>query len=540
MGLGPVDPDPGVVDAAVVCKAVVATGVVDCATPQSGSGHAVSAALVLGGQDILVRLASSNVSYDPGTEQFTFDVTIQNLIGQALGSRDGSTVDGVQVFFHHLPTATSGTGAITVEGGARDDGTFTKAGDGASDPTNPTRGRTTAKQGGGTVDPQSGGAITGMGTAGISLKNTGDVTLRNMVIRQNQGDGINATNVGKLTLDNMAVKEHDDYRGVYVNGAQGLTILHSEIGDNSTSFTTIANDLWNLDLVNVTGTASITYSRIHDSAENVLHLVNTQGMLDLVVHNTTIQDITNGNGALVDAQGCSFIKASFRGDSVINVSSTGLWTGTAVGSTGRMELTIDGNTFIDVVNAILTTHGSQSSLDFDIINNTTRTVLPNSTVQINVNRAGSVAFGAPGSFTGTVANNVVGVEGVPNSGSVSGDGISVQSNGSGGTTRVTVRNNTVRVFDSRGIYLRAADTKLGGYGTPRFEVRVQDNDIGGFGDWATDGIHIQMGALGTDDTFICLDISGNSIAGAKANGIRFRTGGTPRLLPWSPSRSGTA
>src|SRR5690606_2774528 len=243
---------------------------------------------------------------------------------------------------------------------------------------------------------------------------------------------------------------------------------------------------------------------------------------------------------LVDAQGCSFIKASFRGDSVINVSSTGLWTGTAVGSTGRMELTIDGNTFIDVVNAILTTHGSQSSLDFDIINNTTRTVLPNSTVQINVNRAGSVAFGAPGSFTGTVANNVVGVEGVPNSGSVSGDGISVQSNGSGGTTRVTVRNNTVRVFDSRGIYLRAADTKLGGYGTPRFEVRVQDNDIGGFGDWATDGIHIQMGALGTDDTFICLDIRGNSIAGAKANGIRFRTGGTPRLLPWSPSRSGTA
>ena len=59
---------------------------------------------------------------------FSFDVTVQNLIPQPLGTNDGTTptAQGVQVFFNSGPTVTSGTGAISV---ANADGhsTFTSA-----------------------------------------------------------------------------------------------------------------------------------------------------------------------------------------------------------------------------------------------------------------------------------------------------------------------------------------------------------------------------------------------------------------------------
>ncbi len=71
---------------------------------------------VLGGQDVNVRLTSSNVAYNAGTEVFQFDVTIQNLLNEALGSINGVTPDagGIKVFFYQAPTATSGTGVISI------------------------------------------------------------------------------------------------------------------------------------------------------------------------------------------------------------------------------------------------------------------------------------------------------------------------------------------------------------------------------------------------------------------------------------------
>ncbi len=79
---------------------------------------------VIGGQHVNVNLTSSNVSYNAGTEIFQFDATVQNLLNEALGSINGITPDtgGVKVFFYQPPTATSGSGAITILG---NDGTGT-------------------------------------------------------------------------------------------------------------------------------------------------------------------------------------------------------------------------------------------------------------------------------------------------------------------------------------------------------------------------------------------------------------------------------
>ena len=95
----------------------------DLITPEGANAD------IIGGQGTNVKLTSSNVAYNSGTEIFSFDVTIQNLMNEAIGTPDGVIADtsGIRVFFHSGPTVTGGTGLITV---ANADGTDTFTGAG--------------------------------------------------------------------------------------------------------------------------------------------------------------------------------------------------------------------------------------------------------------------------------------------------------------------------------------------------------------------------------------------------------------------------
>jgi hypothetical protein len=110
---------PGTSLQAFDCEATRA-GDVTC-TPVGPAGSGASR-VIIGGQNVAVRLASSNASYDAGTEIFSVDVTVQNLYNEAIGTPDGTTPDpqGIQVFFHNGPTVTVGTGEVDV---ANADGT---------------------------------------------------------------------------------------------------------------------------------------------------------------------------------------------------------------------------------------------------------------------------------------------------------------------------------------------------------------------------------------------------------------------------------
>jgi hypothetical protein len=93
--------------------------------PSTGAARGVQ----IGGQNVYVRLASSNASYNSGTGIFSVDVTVQNLMNEAMGTPDGVTPDpnGIMVYFSTDPFATNGgTGDVTV---ANADGTafFTSA-----------------------------------------------------------------------------------------------------------------------------------------------------------------------------------------------------------------------------------------------------------------------------------------------------------------------------------------------------------------------------------------------------------------------------
>jgi len=100
------------------------SGTLSCSSPRDGQGRGV----LIGGQNTNVKLTSSNVSYNGGTGIFQFDVTVQNLMNEAIGTPDGTVADpdGIQVFFSSGPTVTSGTGSMSVAN-ADGTGTFTAA-----------------------------------------------------------------------------------------------------------------------------------------------------------------------------------------------------------------------------------------------------------------------------------------------------------------------------------------------------------------------------------------------------------------------------
>ncbi|HEU0053224.1 MAG TPA: Ig-like domain-containing protein, partial [Longimicrobium sp.] len=83
--------------------------------------------LVVGNQGTYVQLTSGTPSYNAGTGAFSFPVTVQNLIPQAMGTTNGTTASGtgVRILFAQNPAATGGTGTITFTPDGT--GTFTAA-----------------------------------------------------------------------------------------------------------------------------------------------------------------------------------------------------------------------------------------------------------------------------------------------------------------------------------------------------------------------------------------------------------------------------
>jgi len=107
------------------CTATPRALTVSCA-PSAGPAGARWRGDVVGGQNVYVKLTSSNVSYDAVTDTLAFDVTVQNLMNEAIGTADGVTPDpqGIQVFFNTGPHVTEGSGTVTVAN-ADGTGTFT-------------------------------------------------------------------------------------------------------------------------------------------------------------------------------------------------------------------------------------------------------------------------------------------------------------------------------------------------------------------------------------------------------------------------------
>ncbi|HET6764522.1 MAG TPA: VCBS repeat-containing protein, partial [Longimicrobiaceae bacterium] len=106
--------------AELTCRVDVRARDVSCANASPPAGSA-SADIIVGGQNVYVRLASTSTGVtdvrDPAErDTFAFDATVQNLIPQTLGTTDGASADltGVRVFFVGEPATTGGSGRAYV------------------------------------------------------------------------------------------------------------------------------------------------------------------------------------------------------------------------------------------------------------------------------------------------------------------------------------------------------------------------------------------------------------------------------------------
>lgn len=100
--------------ALVECTVDVKSAAMQCVTTQPAQARlGVSLNRIIGGQERYIKLANSGNAYDPGTEIFRTDVTVQNLMQSELGT-DGMNAAGINVFFVSEPSITAGTGSVSV------------------------------------------------------------------------------------------------------------------------------------------------------------------------------------------------------------------------------------------------------------------------------------------------------------------------------------------------------------------------------------------------------------------------------------------
>ena len=91
------------------CQADLRATTVTCGAP------AGEQAAIIGGPNVQVRLISSNLVNVGGALEF--DVEVQNLLNEAIGTPDGVIVDpdGITAFFHSGPNVVKGTGTAWVD-----------------------------------------------------------------------------------------------------------------------------------------------------------------------------------------------------------------------------------------------------------------------------------------------------------------------------------------------------------------------------------------------------------------------------------------
>ncbi|HEY7770318.1 MAG TPA: Ig-like domain-containing protein [Longimicrobium sp.] len=113
-GRKPPIPEPSDVLQALDCTVTVSSRSVTCTSAQPGTGAA--SGLIVGGQDMFVKLVSTGMAVVADT--FVFNATVQNLLPQALGVNDdgSANAEGVRVFFHAGPNAVGGGGPVVVAG----------------------------------------------------------------------------------------------------------------------------------------------------------------------------------------------------------------------------------------------------------------------------------------------------------------------------------------------------------------------------------------------------------------------------------------
>lgn len=363
--------------------------------------------------------------------------------------------------------------------------------------------------------------VTGTGSAGsggtIANKSGGNLPGD---LSTSQGVGIFLNNTTAPSFTSMQLNDFSNF-AIRGNNVTGLTLASSVV--NGTNGNDAGQDEGSVRFTNLTGSASISNSNFSGAHESNFAVVNSSGTLDRITFSSATfgpMSTTDGNDGLVlESLGSAVIEATVqnstfthaRGD-IFNFLNNG---------TATNDLIFTGNAITNAQPGIATGGGGVTisggdlggSMTFAISNNTFRDSDGHGILIVKSTGAGT--------YSGTFANNQIGVAAVANSGSVAGSGLKVQNAGQGAVT-IAITGNTIRQYNNFGIELLTGGGASAQAGA--LNATITGNTVGnsGTGGLPMNGIHLNGGTVPGDTYQICVDAGGagplaNSIAGSGAN-----------------------
>jgi uncharacterized repeat protein (TIGR01451 family) len=454
-----------------------------------------------------------------------------------------SGVGGAQTFY-----SVSANGAANGIALTNTTGSFEVTGDGASDAANTTRGRTTARQGGGTIALGSGGTLAGTTGAAVLLSNAANVTLRNMTLSTAAGgvndgrDGVRASGGSGLTLDNVRMDGNGNglanNSGLEASGLAGLTLVHSEVLRTATAAGVESSDVWAVDLTNVSGGAAVSHSIFDTARENVFGLVQSGSTtLSLAVTNVLFQNANiagvGNNGLGIAASNTANVSVAVTGSEFRHFWGNGFqYVGVDQSGGGLIE--IENSLFDDDGSSINIAHqGQGQTLRFNLQNNQIRATGAAPGAPGNALNAINVLLGEPASagsvLEGYITGNTLG-SALAHSGSAQGNGIRLANFGPG-TLTVAASNNAIQQVQQDHAFWAFAGKQTAGTNVGTINLTLSGSDFRtGTGGLALAGLGITAGtgAFAGDSPTICADVRGNTRFSGEATyfGIDLTMSGT--------------
>ncbi|MEQ1921296.1 MAG: carboxypeptidase regulatory-like domain-containing protein, partial [Pyrinomonadaceae bacterium] len=452
-----------------------------------------------GGTVIAAQTPPLTVNTIASTTGTALNVVNTNIGGGGLTFRsissNGGTADGI------ILDTTGSTGGLTVVG----DGTNTSVGGNGS-------GGTIANKGGADNTPSQG--------TGIYLNNTRNVVLRRMTINgTNTNYGIRGTSVNGFTLEYSTVGG--------INGTNFNTAPYNA-GEGSIYFGDTATN-------GVTGTATFTSNNISGGQWNNFSIINTQASgntLTLSVKGNTFgANLNNGQGnhsMLVENRGTGTINTTLGGTVAGEPNTFTAARADLVNFTGQQGSVMDvvmrnnimsNNHAGNNIGGSSLTLATQATMTYHVTGNTMRDADGSA---VTLFKAQPLSGPAP-ILTGFFDSNTIGVAGVVDSGSKSGNGIFVSAGGTG-TMSHTITNNSIHQI--KGNFHISADNTGGSYAA-NFDIRSNTFDTPGSGNAGVIGM--TNGSPASADTINVCAVMGGSAAGNK-NTIAGYPGGAQTIF----------
>ncbi len=342
----------------------------------------------------------------------------------------------------------------------------------------------------GTGSDCSGGIIGGTEGPAIVLNATRAPSLSRIAVSGADADGISGTAVDGLTIDNSYISSNGDAAGED----------NIDLGGSANA----APHGWS-------GTATISNSYVAFGYDSNVVAGNSSGSAALVVSNSWLwiagpsSSVPSSDALAVRALGTAHLAVDVTG-SVFNNNKGGHLRVVAGEDATLDHVTITGNQL-----AGITTQAAQGIVISSVgpwTGSATFTVSGNT---INDTRGGAIMATAVGTssgslFTGTIANNTIGVTTRVRSCSLTASGISVASHDGAGTATVAVTGNTINRCADRGIDVAA------GAGANVLNLTVTGNTTTtNAADTNTrQGFFALIGLAPSDTSTSCLDVRGNS------------------------------